>query len=113
MPSKANDIQERHPAERRVAVEANFNGYCREFGITVKKGKQYELSEEVINKYNKELKTKGGDKPFKILKSIEPNKKGTLGERVDPKDEDLDEEETGEEETGEKEAPKGKKGGKK
>lgn len=78
MPSKTKDIVERHPPEERVAVESNFNGYCREFGITVVKGDQYELSAEVIEKYNRDFKTKSGDKPFKVLSKIDSKKKGKV-----------------------------------
>ena len=77
-PRKATGITERAAPEVRVAVVANFNGFCHPFGITVEKGKQYELSEVVVGKYNKEFKTKSGDEPFKVIKKLETKKAGTL-----------------------------------
>lgn len=66
MPEKKTGIVGRHPAEMRVKVEANFNGYCHPFGVTVKKGEEYDFSHPIVLKYNKELKTKDGKAPFTI-----------------------------------------------
>ena len=67
MPDKSTGIKGRHPAEVRVEVKANFSGYLHPFGITVKRGEKYKLDHGIVNKYNKEMKTKEDKKPFEII----------------------------------------------